>query len=85
MIGIPHARYGEVPRAFVVADKSKKPTEEDIKNFLKGKVADYKELEGITRFRQLLKRHGISYCLATFNYHTDKVLRSLGLLLSGYS
>lgn len=46
MIGIPHARYGEVPKAFVLTKKNKKPTEDDIKNFMKGKVADYKELKG---------------------------------------
>lgn len=46
VIGIPHAKYGEVPKAFVVAKK--KLTEDDIKNFVKGKVVYYKELKGIT-------------------------------------
>lgn len=55
VIGIPHKKYGEVPKAFVVADKDTKLTEDDIKNFVKGKVSDYKELEGITRFWQLLQ------------------------------
>lgn len=50
VIGIPHARYGEVPKAFIVAKNGKKPTEDDIKNFVKGKVSDYKQLEGITQF-----------------------------------
>ncbi|KAL6429828.1 hypothetical protein ACFW04_007596 [Cataglyphis niger] len=48
VIGIPHAKYGEVPKAFIVVNKGKKPTEDDIKNFVKGKVSDYKQLEGIT-------------------------------------
>lgn len=48
VIGIPHERYGEVPKAFVVTNKGKEPTEDDIKNFIKGKVSDYKELKGIT-------------------------------------
>ncbi|XP_012538742.2 probable 4-coumarate--CoA ligase 3 [Monomorium pharaonis] len=46
VIGIPHARHGEVPKAFVVVRKGKSPTEDDIKNFVKGKVSDYKQLEG---------------------------------------
>ncbi|XP_011880881.1 PREDICTED: probable 4-coumarate--CoA ligase 3 [Vollenhovia emeryi] len=46
VIGIPHARHGEVPKAFVMVSKGKKPTEDDIKNFVKGKVSDYKQLEG---------------------------------------
>ncbi|TGZ55917.1 uncharacterized protein [Temnothorax longispinosus] len=50
VIGIPHARHGEVPKAFVVVSKGKKPTEDDIKNFVKGKVSDYKQLEGGVTF-----------------------------------
>ncbi|XP_011693544.1 PREDICTED: probable 4-coumarate--CoA ligase 3 [Wasmannia auropunctata] len=50
VIGIPHARHGEVPKAFIVASKGKKPTEDDIKNFVKGKVSDYKRLEGGVTF-----------------------------------
>ncbi|XP_018306977.1 4-coumarate--CoA ligase 1 [Mycetomoellerius zeteki] len=46
VIGIPHERYGEVPKAFVVVKESKKSTEEDIKNFIKGKVSEYKQLRG---------------------------------------
>lgn len=50
VIGIPHAKYGEVPKAFVIVKKNKNPTEDSIKNFVKGKVSDYKELEGIISF-----------------------------------
>ncbi|KAL6429826.1 hypothetical protein ACFW04_007596 [Cataglyphis niger] len=50
VIGIPHAKYGEVPKAFIVVNKGKKPTEDDIKNFVKGKVSDYKQLEGGVMF-----------------------------------
>ncbi|XP_011629724.1 4-coumarate--CoA ligase 1-like isoform X1 [Pogonomyrmex barbatus] len=50
VIGIRHARYGEVPKAFVVTSKGKKPTEDDIKNFVKEKVSDYKQLEGGVTF-----------------------------------
>ncbi|XP_025986662.2 probable 4-coumarate--CoA ligase 3 isoform X1 [Solenopsis invicta] len=50
VIGIPHERYGEVPKAFVMVSKGKKPTEDDIKNFVKGKVSDYKQLKGGVTF-----------------------------------
>ncbi|GAB1860530.1 Probable 4-coumarate--CoA ligase 1 [Camponotus japonicus] len=46
VIGIPHAKYGEVPKAFIVTSKDKKLTEDDIKNFMKEKVSDYKQLKG---------------------------------------
>jgi len=48
VIGIPHARCGEVPKAFVIPKKDKKPTEDEIKNFMKEKVSDFKQLKGIT-------------------------------------
>ncbi|XP_039310931.1 4-coumarate-CoA ligase 1 isoform X2 [Solenopsis invicta] len=50
VIGIPHERYGEVPKAFVVISKGKKPTEDGIKNFVKGKVSGYKQLKGGVTF-----------------------------------
>ncbi|XP_011157991.1 probable 4-coumarate--CoA ligase 3 [Solenopsis invicta] len=50
VIGIPHERHGEVPKAFVVVSKGKKPTEDEIKNFVKGKVSDYKQLKGGVTF-----------------------------------
>ncbi|KAG5319628.1 4CL3 ligase, partial [Pseudoatta argentina] len=46
VIGIPHDRYGEVPKAFIMVKENKKPTEDDIKNFIKGKVSEYKQLRG---------------------------------------
>jgi len=49
VIGIPHERYGEVPKAFIVVKENKKPTEDDIKDFIKGKVSEYKQLRGITQ------------------------------------
>ncbi|XP_020279535.1 4-coumarate--CoA ligase 1-like [Pseudomyrmex gracilis] len=65
VIGIPHARDGEVPRAFVVAKKDKKPTEDDIKNFIKGKVSEYKELKG-----------GVAFVNEIPKSTTGKILRS---------
>ncbi|XP_031827653.1 uncharacterized protein LOC116424844 [Nomia melanderi] len=50
VIGVPDQRCGEVPKAFVIAKDGKKPTEDDVKSFLKGKVASYKELQGGVTF-----------------------------------
>ncbi|KAL2714898.1 putative 4-coumarate--CoA ligase 1 isoform X1 [Vespula squamosa] len=50
VIGIPDARSGEVPRAFVVLKKDRKIGEEEIKNFIKGKVSEYKRLNGGVSF-----------------------------------
>ncbi|KAK2582203.1 hypothetical protein KPH14_004556 [Odynerus spinipes] len=46
VIGIPDQRFGEVPRAYVLLKKDKSASEEEIKNYLKGKVSEYKELNG---------------------------------------
>ncbi|XP_017890362.1 4-coumarate--CoA ligase 1 [Ceratina calcarata] len=46
VIGIPDERSGEVPKAFILLKKNAKSSAEDIKNFIKGKVSDYKELQG---------------------------------------
>nr|XP_050856711.1 uncharacterized protein LOC127066709 isoform X1 [Vespula vulgaris] len=50
IIGIPDARSGEVPRAYVVLKKDRKISEEEIKNFIKGKVSEYKRLNGGVSF-----------------------------------
>ncbi|XP_076241582.1 uncharacterized protein LOC143183762 [Calliopsis andreniformis] len=50
VIGIKDERCGEVPKAFVMVKDNAKASEEDVKNFLKGKVADYKELQGGVMF-----------------------------------
>ncbi|XP_024937849.1 4-coumarate--CoA ligase 1 isoform X2 [Cephus cinctus] len=46
VIGIPDSRYGEVPKAFVLPKSGRKPSEEDIKNFVNTRVAEYKHLRG---------------------------------------
>lgn len=76
VIGIPHAKYGEVPKAFIVTSKDKKLTEDDIKNFMKEKVSDYKQLKGITQFPATIyvKFLTISYHLIT---KLSKVFRFL--------
>lgn len=46
MIGVPDERCGEVPRAFVTLKKNRTLEEGDVQNFVKGKVAEFKELKG---------------------------------------
>ncbi|KAL0266804.1 UNVERIFIED_CONTAM: hypothetical protein PYX00_009252 [Menopon gallinae] len=46
VIGIGNQKKGEVPKAFVVVRHGEKATEEEIKNYVKGKVAEYKQLDG---------------------------------------
>ncbi|XP_012274155.1 4-coumarate--CoA ligase 1 [Orussus abietinus] len=46
VIGVPDERCGEVPRAFVMKKKESKLTEEEIQNFVKKQVAEFKQLRG---------------------------------------
>ena len=46
VIGIPDDRAGEVPRAYVVLTPGSNITPEVIEDFLAGKVAPHKRLEG---------------------------------------
>ncbi|XP_033346249.1 4-coumarate--CoA ligase 1-like [Bombus vosnesenskii] len=50
VIGVPDERCGEIPKAFVVTTKGSKVTEEDIKDFIKSKVSEYKQLRGGVTF-----------------------------------
>lgn len=50
VVGVPHERFGEIPKAFVLLKKDKKASEEDIQNYVKGKVSEYKELRGGVTF-----------------------------------
>lgn len=57
VIGIPDARCGEVPRAFVVLKKDHSTTEENIQNYMKGKVSEFKELKGGVKFINQIPRN----------------------------
>ena len=51
VIGIPHDKYGEVPRAYVVVQEGEEGmTEASVKAFVADKVASYKQLVGGVRF-----------------------------------
>ncbi|XP_047358392.1 probable 4-coumarate--CoA ligase 1 isoform X1 [Vespa velutina] len=65
VVGISDARSGEVPRAFVILKKNRKVSEEDIKNFVKGKVSEYKQLDG-----------GVSFVRDIPKNPTGKILRT---------
>lgn len=47
VVGVPHERHGEMPKAFVVKRKGTSPTAESIMNFVAEKVASYKKLGGV--------------------------------------
>jgi acyl-coenzyme A synthetase/AMP-(fatty) acid ligase len=49
VIGIPHERSGEVPKAFIVS-KEPKLTEDDVKQFVVEKVSEHKHLAGGVQF-----------------------------------
>lgn len=46
VVGAPHPKYGEIPRAFVVRRPGSNVTEQEIKDYVASKVAKYKKLEG---------------------------------------
>lgn len=50
VIGIAHAKYGEVPRAFVVRKAGAELSEQDLQEYVAKKVAEYKRLVGGVQF-----------------------------------
>lgn len=54
VVGVPHPVHSEVPRAFVVLHEGKTATEDELKEFVKGQVAYWKELRGGVRFLKAL-------------------------------
>ena len=56
VIGIPHHSAGELPRAFVIS-KNPNLTEQEVKNFIANKVAEYKRLEGGVEFVESIPKN----------------------------
>uniref|UniRef100_A0A1B0D2R2 Uncharacterized protein n=1 Tax=Phlebotomus papatasi TaxID=29031 RepID=A0A1B0D2R2_PHLPP len=56
VIGIPHPVNGEVPRAFVVAKNGTPVTEKELQEFVAGKVASYKRLDGGVEFTDAIPK-----------------------------
>ena len=48
VIGVPDEEAGELPVAFVVAKPDRNPTEAEVRAFVAGQVATYKQLQRVT-------------------------------------
>lgn len=57
VVGVADPRSGEVPKAFVVLKPNQSASTEDIQNFVKGKVSEYKELRGGVSFMKEIPRN----------------------------
>ncbi|KAJ3657496.1 hypothetical protein Zmor_009292 [Zophobas morio] len=66
VVGVPHARDGEVPRAFIVPKQGKKVDVQKLQDFVNGKVAPYKKLAG-----------GVELVESIPKNNTGKILRRL--------
>lgn len=64
VIGIEHPKYGEVPRAFVVAKKGSEVTERELQEYVALKVSEYKRIIG-----------GVQFIEAVPKSATGKILR----------
>ncbi|XP_015127346.1 4-coumarate--CoA ligase 1 [Diachasma alloeum] len=74
VVGVPDERYGEVPKAFVVLKKDHTTTAENIHNFVKGKVSEYKQLLGGIVFINEIPRNASGKILRIHlkNLHHDE-------------
>lgn len=52
----------EVPRAYVVKKEGSKVTEEEVANWMAGKVARYKQLKGGVKFVDVIPKNPVSFC-----------------------
>lgn len=57
VIGIPDHRKGEVAKAFVVVREGERITEDEVKEFVKERVAEYKQLEGGVVFLKVIPKN----------------------------
>lgn len=64
VIGINHSKYGEVPRAFVVARPDSGLTEKELQDYVASKVSEYKQIKG-----------GVQFCAEIPKSGTGKILR----------
>jgi len=56
VVGLPDEETGELPTAFVVRQAGSHLTESQIKDYIAGKVAPYKQLKGGVRFIEAIPR-----------------------------
>lgn len=57
VVGIPHQRNGEAPKAFVVKRKESEIGEDEIKRFVADKVVEYKQLTGGVHFLDAIPKN----------------------------
>lgn len=57
VVGIPHQRNGEAPKAFVVKRQGSQINEDVIKQFITDKVVDYKQLTGGVQFLDAIPKN----------------------------
>lgn len=57
VIGVPNSKTGEVPRAYIVKRNGANIDEDDLKDFIKSKVAKYKRLEGGVEFIDVIPKN----------------------------
>ena len=78
VIGIPDEKKGQVPFAFIVKRPSLKEdlNEKEVYNFLHGKVAEYKNLEGGVKFIDMIPHSAAGKILRKdlLQYYHDHVL-----------
>jgi fatty-acyl-CoA synthase len=55
IVGLPSEKWGETPHAFVVLRQGATATEDELREFLRGRVAHYKVPRGITFVTELPK------------------------------
>jgi 4-coumarate--CoA ligase len=63
VVGISVEGGSEVPRAYVVLRQSRALSEEDVKDFVKGRLAAYKQLRGGVRFVDELPKNAVGKIL----------------------
>jgi fatty-acyl-CoA synthase len=55
VVGVPHAKWGEAPHAFVVLKAGAKATEDELKEFVRANMAHFKAPDGVTILTELPK------------------------------
>lgn len=62
VVGVPHAKNGEAPRAFVVKKDESEVSEKEIQDFVAEKVVEYKELTGGVTFLSEIPKNATGGC-----------------------
>lgn len=55
VIGVPHEKFGEIPKAFIVPKKGATINPEEIKDYVAKRVANYKKLGHVQYIEQIPK------------------------------